>query len=99
VSTFVDHLRAFDQDEAVRLGIVVKFCARIGMSDGNLNGFDVQLLREVDGGANAFLGLAGQAKYEVPVHDQAELPAILGELAGALYGGTLLDVLQNLRVA
>ena len=31
--------------------------------------------------------------------DQSQLVAILGELAGALDGGTLLDVLQNLLIA
>ena len=43
--------------------------------------------------------LAGQAEDEIAVNDQAELVAILGELAGALDGGALLDVLQNLRIA
>jgi hypothetical protein len=33
------------------------------------------------------------------VHDQTQLVAVLGELAGALNGGPLLDVLEDLLVA
>ena len=99
VAAFVDHLRAFIQDEAVGFGVVVKLGARIGVRHRNLDGFHVEFLGEVDGAANGLLGLAGQAEDEVAVDDQAELLAVLGELARALDGGALLDVLQNLRVA
>ena len=69
------------------------------MRDRDLNGFDVQLLGEVDGVADGFLGLAGQAEDEVAVDHQSELVAILGELARTFDGGALLDVLQDLRIA
>jgi hypothetical protein len=44
-------------------------------------------------------GLAGQAEDEVGVDDEAEVVAVLDEVAGALDGGALLDVLEDLRVA
>src|SRR5208283_4143089 len=58
-----------------------------------------EFLCELDRVLDGFARFAGQAKNEVAVHDQAELVAILGELAGALNGGTLLDVLENLLIA
>ena len=45
------------------------------------------------------LGLAGEAEDEVGVDDEAEVVAVLDEVAGALDGGALLDVLEDLRVA
>ncbi len=45
------------------------------------------------------LGFAGQAEDEVGVDDEAEVVAVLDEVAGALDGGTLLDVLEDLRIA
>ena len=45
------------------------------------------------------LGFAGQAEDEVGVDDEAEIVAVLDEVAGALDGGALLDVLEDLRVA
>ena len=59
----------------------------------------VELLGEVDGGANGFLGFAGKSEDEVAVDEQSELLAVLGELARAFDGCALLDVLQDLRVA
>ena len=69
------------------------------MSDRNLDGFDVEFLREIDRPANAFTGLAGQAKDEVTVDGKSKLVAVLGELTCALDRGALLDVLQDLRIA
>ena len=59
----------------------------------------VEFLGEVDGGANGFLGFAGKSEDEVAVDEQAELLAVLGELARAFDGGALLHVLQDLRIA
>jgi hypothetical protein len=59
----------------------------------------VQRLGEVDGVADRLLGLAGQAEDEVAVNGQAEVVAVLGEVARALHGGALLDVLEDLRIA
>jgi hypothetical protein len=56
-------------------------------------------LGEVDGVADRLLGLAGQAEDEVAVDGQAEVVAVLGEVARALHGGALLDVLEDLRIA
>ena len=69
------------------------------MGDGDLDGLAVERLGEVDGVADGLFGLAGQAEDEVAVDDEAEVVAVLGEVAGALDGGALLDVLEDLRVA
>ena len=69
------------------------------MRDGDLDGFAIERLGEVDGVADRFLGLAGQAEDEVGVNGEAEVVAVLGEVARALDGGALLDVLENLRIA
>ena len=69
------------------------------MRHRDLDGFDVQFLGEVDGVVDGLAGLARQAQDEVAVDDQAQLVAILGELAGALDGRALLDVLQDLLIA
>jgi len=73
VSAFVNHRRAFAQDEAVGLGVVVKLGAGIGVRDGDLNGLAIELLGEVDGSANGFLGLAGESEDEVTVDEESEL--------------------------
>ena len=69
------------------------------MRDRDLDGFNVQLFRELDGVLDGLASLAWQAENKVAVHDQAELVAVLGELAGMLQGRTLFDVLQNLLIA
>jgi hypothetical protein len=51
------------------------------VGDGNLNGFNVQRLGEVDRVLDRLLGLAGQAEDEVAVDGEAEVVAVLGELA------------------
>ena len=81
MSAFVDHL-GVSSHEAVLLGIVVELGARIGVGDGDLNGFDVQFLGEVDGVADGLAGFAGQTEDEVAVDDQPELVAVLGEVRG-----------------
>ena len=66
-------------DEAVGLGEVVELGAGIGVGDGDLDGFAIQGLGEVDGVADGLLGFAGQAEDEVGVDDEAEVVAVLGE--------------------
>src|SRR5215467_15654037 len=95
MSAFVDHLAVRDH-ESVLDGVVIKLGARICVRDGNLNGFDVELLGESNGVVNALVRLAGQTHDEVAVNSEPELVAILSELAGTLDGCALLDVLQNL---
>ncbi len=86
-------------DEAVLLGEVVELGPGIGMGNRDLDGFAVERLGEVDGVADALLGLAGQAEDEVGVDDKAEIVAVLDEVAGALDGGALFDVLEDLGIA
>ena len=69
------------------------------MRDGDLDGLAVEGFGEVDGVADGLLGLAGQAEDEVGVDDEAEVVAVLDEVARALDGGALLDVFQDLRIA
>ncbi len=69
------------------------------MGDGDLDGFAVEGLGEVDGVADGCFGFAGEAEDEVGVDDEAEVVAILDELAGALDGGALFDVFEDLGVA
>ena len=97
VAAAVFHL--FVGDEVVALGEVEELGAGEGVGDGDLDGLAVELLGEVDGVADGFLGLAGEAEDEVAVDDEAEVVAVLDEVACALDGGALLDVLEDLRVA
>ncbi len=97
VTAAVFHL--FVGDEIVLRGEVVELGAGVGVGDGDLDGFAVQRLGEVDGVADGLLGLAGEAENEVCVNDEAEVVAVLDEVASALDGGTLLDVLEDLRIA
>ena len=46
------------------------------MRDRNLNGFDIEFLREIDRPANAFAGLARQAEDEVAVDRQSKFVAV-----------------------
>ena len=98
MSTLVDHLGVGDH-EAILHRVVVKFGAGIRVSDGYLDGLDIQFLGEVDGATDGFVRFPGQAQDEIAVDDQTQLVAILGELPGALDGRALLDVLQDLLVA
>jgi len=72
---------------------------RVGVRDGNLDGFAVERFREIDGVANRVLGFARQAEDEVGVDDEAEVVAVLDEVACTFDGGALLDVLEDLRIA
>src|SRR6202012_57135 len=81
------------------LGEVVELGARVSVCDRDLNGLAVEGLGEVDRVADRLLGLARQAKDEVGVDDEAEVVAVLDEVACALDGSALLDVLEDLRVA
>src|SRR5271154_2570237 len=78
---------------------VVKFGARHGMGERNLDGFAVEFLGEIDGVVDGLLGFAGEANDEIAVDFNAYLLAILHELAGHLGGGALFDVLEDLGVA
>src|SRR6185437_10491725 len=89
----------FVGDEVVALGEVVELGAGVGVRYGDLDGFAVKRLGEVDGVADGLLGFAGEAEDEVGVDNQAEVVAVLDELTRALDGGALLDVLEDLRVA
>ena len=95
---FVGHLVVVG-DEAVDAGVLVELGAGEGVGDRDLDGFDVELLGELDGVADGFLRLAGKAEDEVAVDGEAELVAVAGEVAGALDGGAFLDVLEDLRIA
>src|SRR6266851_1689577 len=97
VAAAVFHL--FVGDETVLLGEVVELCTRIGVGDGDLDGLAVKGLGEVDGVADGLFGLARKAEDEVGVDDEAEVVAVFDEVAGALDGGTLLNVLEDLRIA
>ena len=86
-------------DEAVLGREVVELRAGVGVRDGYLDGFAVEGLGEVDGVADRLPGFAWKAENKVGVDDEAEVVAVLDEVAGALDGGTLLDVLEDLRIA
>ncbi len=97
VAAFVDHFVVADH-EAVLDGEVVKFRARVGVRDGNLDGFDVEFLGKVDRTTNRLVCFAGEAEDEVSVNRQAQLMAVFCKLFGTLDGGALLDVFENLRI-
>ena len=86
-------------DEAVFGGVVVELGAGEGVGDGDLNGLAVELLGEVDGVADGLAGLAREAEDEVGVDDEAEVVAVLDEVAGALDGCALLDIFEDLGIA
>src|SRR5271157_685045 len=97
VAGFIGH--GIDGDEVVLLDVIVELGARIRMGDGDLDGFRVQPLGEIDGLADALARLARQPDNVVAMNQQAELLAVGREALGHLHGGALLDVLQDLRVA
>jgi len=68
------------------------------MGHRNLDGFHIQLFREIDGTADAFARLARQSQNEVAMDGESELVAIFRELARALNCSALLDVLENLLI-
>jgi hypothetical protein len=74
VPGFIGH--GIDGDEPVLLDVIVELGAGIGMRDGNLDGFGVQPLGEIDGLADALARLAGQPDDEIAVDQQAELLAV-----------------------
>ncbi len=92
-------LHLFVGDEAVALGVVVELGAGIGVGHGDLDGLAVQDLGEVDCVADGLFGLTRQAEDEVGVDDEAEVVAVLDEVARTFDRGTLLDVLEDLRIA
>ena len=97
VPAFVDHLGVCHH-KAVFYSVFVEFSSRVGVRHRNLDGLDIKFFGEVDGLADRLSRFPGQAQNEVAVDDQAQLVTILGELAGTLDGGPLLDILQDLLV-
>lgn len=92
-------LHVFVGDEAVFVGEVIELGAGVGVGDGDLDGLAVEGLGEVDGVADGLAGLAGEAEDEVGVDDEAEVVAVLDEVASALDCGAFFDVLKDLGVA
>src|ERR1700730_3433529 len=91
-------LHLFVGDEVITRGEVVELCAGVGMGHRDLDGLAVEGLGEVDGVANGFFRFAGETEDEVGVDDEAEVVAVLDEVAGTLDGGAFFDVLQDLWV-
>ena len=87
------------RDETIFLDEVEKLGAGKGMGDGDLNGVAIELLSELDGVADGSLGFTGKAEDEITVYDEAKSTTVLNEVASALDCGSLLDVLENLRIA
>ena len=79
-------------DETIFLDEVEKLGAGKGMGDGDLNSLAIELLSEPDGVANGSPGFTGKAEDEITVYDEAKVMTVLHKIAGALDGGTLLDV-------
>ena len=98
VAAFIHHGRSI-LDKSVGLGVVVEFGAGIGVGDGDLDGFAIKGLGEVDGIPDRLLGFAGKPEDEVGMDGEAELVAVARKIAGPLDGSALLHVFQNLRVA
>src|SRR5690606_5937870 len=73
--------------------------AGVRRGERDLDRLAVHLLRELDRLADGLRRLAGQAEDERAVDQDAELVAVLGELARATDVDALLDVLQDLLVA
>src|SRR3954447_8177294 len=98
MAAVIDHL-GIGRQEAILHYVFVEFGAGVRVGDGDLNGFDIEFFGERNGVLDGLVSLAGKAKDEISVNDQAEFVAVLGELASALYGGAFLYVLENLWIA
>src|ERR1700736_2682675 len=98
MATLIHHLAVLHH-EAVLHRVVVKLSAGISMSDGDLDGLDIQLLGERDSVVDSLGRLPPQAHDEIAVDHKAKLMAIFGELACTLDGRALLDIFQNLLIA
>jgi hypothetical protein len=85
--------------EAILLRVVEELGAGESVRDGNLNGFHVQRFGKVDGVADRHPGFAGKPQDKVAVDGQTEIVAVLDEGACTFNGCTLLDVLEDLRIA
>jgi len=86
-------------DETIFLDEVEKLGAGKGVGDGDLNGLAIELLGELYCVADGFLGFTRKAEDEITVYDEAKVMTVLHKIAGALDGGTLLDVLEYLGIA
>jgi len=67
VAAFVDHFVVADH-EAILDGEIVEFGAGVGVCDGDLDGFDVEFFRKIDGAADGFVRFAREAEDEVAVN-------------------------------
>src|SRR5262249_15130120 len=91
--------KRFDAEESVFRHLLVELGAGHGVCKRYLDGFAVEFLGEVDGLVDGLGSFAREADDEVAVDLDADLAAILHEGTRHFDGGTLLDVLENLRVA
>src|SRR5437764_12577678 len=90
--------KRFNLKESLRRHAVVKLGTGHGMRQGDLNGFAIQFLGEVDGLLNGLSRLAGQSDDEVAVHPDSIFAAMLAEVSRHLQRCALFDVLQDLCV-
>ena len=95
---------AFDESGRVFLGepavlhrLLVKFRAGIRRGQRHLDGVRVDLRCELDGFLDGLLRLPGQAEDEGAVDLDAEVMAVLGELAHFISGHALLDAREDVH--
>src|ERR1022692_3076234 len=90
---------ALVREPAVEFGLFVKFRARIGRGERNLDAEHVEFLGEIDGVRNGFTRLDGQAENEGAVDKDVRLLAGPGEPAHFLHGHAFFDAGENVVVA
>src|SRR5882724_180607 len=98
VTAIVNHLGGV-HDEAVFLGELEQFGTGVRVRQRDLNRFDVEFLGKLDGLLDGLAGLAWQADDEITMDRQTQLLSVAREVACALDGRALLDVLQDLGIA
>src|SRR5207249_11149972 len=79
--------------------LVVQLGTGKGVSDGNLNGFDIEFLGEINGTFYRLLGFPGQADDEISMDSDPDLFTVARELTCLLNRRAFFDVLQDLRIA
>src|ERR1051326_4727766 len=84
---------------AVLLRPVIQFGAGIGRSEGHLDAEDVEFASEAHRLLDRLTSFAGQAEDEGAVDDDAELVAVLRELARFVNADALLDIVEDLLIA
>src|SRR5277367_1062850 len=85
--------------EAFLLCILEEFRTWERVGHGDLNGLAIKPFGELDSVADRLPGLARQAQNEVAMDNQLKLLAVMGEVERSLDACSLLDVLQDLRIA